>query len=123
MPVLGAEGQHRKEREMKYTFRIQTFYTDETYKVGDKVLVLHYCNESNHSDEEWYGISKRYAEDGYPGNMDHTVKRFHGWRGTYNNISTNACGVYEIKKVEKLDNWGDKIKVTIGRKDLKKGEA
>ena len=107
---------------MRYTFIVQTAYKDETYKVGDKVLVLHYYNESN-LNGEWYDISKRHAEEGYPGNMDHTVKRFHGWRGTYNNISTNAMGVYEIKKVEELDKWGDEIKVTIGRKDLKKGEA
>lgn len=106
---------------MKYTFKIQTAYKDETYKVGDKVLVLHYYNEAN-LNEEWYDISKRHAEEGYPGNMNHTVKCFHGWRGTTNNISTYACGVYEIKKVENLDDWGDEIKVTIGRRDWKKGE-
>lgn len=107
---------------MKYTFGVQTAYKDETYKVGDRVLVLHKYNEIN-PNEEWYDISKRHAEEGYPGNMDHTIKCFHGWRGTYNNISTNAMGVYEIKKIEELDDWGDEIKVTIGRKDLKKGEA
>lgn len=106
---------------MKYTFIVQTAYKDETYRVGDKVLVLQ--KEDLNNGLEWYDISKRHAEAGYPGNMDHTIKCFHGWRGTYNNISTNAMGVYEIKKIEELDDWGDEIKVTIGRKDLKKGEA
>lgn len=107
---------------MKYTFKIQTAYKDETYKVGDKVLVLHMYHELVPNDEGWWDISKRHAEEGYPGNMNHTVKCFHGWRGTTNNISTNAMGVYEIKKVENMDDWGDEIKVTIGRKDWKKGE-
>lgn len=107
---------------MKYTFIVQTAYKDETYKVGDKVLVTHMYHELIPNDEGWWDISKRHAEEGYPGNMDCTVKRFHGWRGTYNNISTTAMGVYEIKKVESLDDWGDEIKVTIGRKDWKKGE-
>lgn len=107
---------------MKYTFIVQTAYKDESYKVGDKVLVLHKYHELIPNDEGWYDISKRHAEEGYPGNMDYTVKRFHGWRGTTNNISTYAMGVYEIKKIEELDDWGDEIKVTIGRKDWKKGE-
>lgn len=106
---------------MKYTFKIQAAYKDETYKVGDKVLVLHKYNEIN-PNEEWYDISKRHADEGYPGNINHNEFRFHGWRGTTNNISVTAMGVYEVKKVETIDDWGDEIKVTIGRKDWKKGE-
>ena len=54
------------------------------------------------------------------GNINHNEFRFHGWRGTTNNISVTACGVYEIKKVQELEDY--RVKVTIGRKDLKKGE-
>ena len=103
---------------MKYTFIIDPFYQDETYKVGDHVLVLQ--KEDLNSRTEWYDISKRHAAEGYPGNLDHTVKCFHGWRGTTNNIAVTACGVYTIKSITELDD--DKVKITINRKDLKKGE-
>ena len=31
--------------------------------------------------------------EGYPGNSDNTIKRFHGWRGTTNDIAVYAHGV------------------------------
>lgn len=106
---------------MKYTIIVDEHEAiSEGYKAGDKVLVLQ--KEDLNDGSEWYAVSKAFAETGYPGNLDHTEFRFHGWRGTTNNISTYAMGVYEIKKIEELDDWGDEIKVTIGRKDWKKGE-
>ena len=106
---------------MKYTIIVDEYRAmEENYKVGDKVLVTHMYHELVPNDEGWWDISKKHAEEGYPGNMDHTVKRFHGWRGTYNNVSTNAMGVYEIKKVQELEDY--RVKVTLGRKDWKKGE-
>lgn len=104
---------------MKYTIIVDEYQAmEENYRAGDKVLVLQ--KEDLNDGFEWYTISKAYAEVGYPGNINHNEFRFHGWRGTTNNIAVTACGVYEIKKVECFDDY--RVKVTIGRKDWKKVE-
>ena len=104
---------------MKYTIIVDEYQAmEDRFAVGDKVLVL--LKEDSNSGEEWYTLSKTYAEIGYPGNINHNEFRFHGWRGTTNNIAVTACGVYEIKKVQELEDY--RVKVTLGRKDWKKGE-
>lgn len=104
---------------MKYTIIVDEYQAmEDRFAVGDKVLVL--LKENFNSGEEWYTLNKTYAETGYPGNIDYNEFRFHGWRGTTNNIAVTACGVYEIKKVEMRDDY--KAKITIGRKDWKRGE-
>ena len=109
----------RKGQKMKYKIIVDEYRAmKENYKVGDKVLVL--LKEDFNHNTEWYTLNKTFAETGYPGNINHNEFRFHGWRGTTNNISVTACGVYEIKKVQELEDC--RVKVTIGRKDLKKGE-
>ena len=124
MSIIGSERGTRKQgsrkgHEMKYTIIVDEYQAmGDRFAVGDKVLVL--LKEDFNSGEEWYTLSKTYAETGYPGNIDHNEFRFHGWRGTTNNIAVTACGVYEIKKVQELEDY--KVKITIGRKDLKKGE-
>lgn len=106
---------------MKYTFRIDQFEThrfiDRELKPGVPVLV--YSRENLMTGDEAFYISTVHAEEGYPGNLDDTTKCFHGWRGTYNNIRTEAHGVYTIKSVEAI---GEYLKVTINRTDLKKNE-
>lgn len=110
---------NRKGQNMKYIIIVDEYEAiSEGYKAGDKVLVLQ--KEDLNDGFEWYTLSKTYAETGYPGNIDHNEFRFHGWRGTTNNISVMACGVYEIKKVQELEDY--RVKVTLGRKDWKKGE-
>lgn len=100
---------------MKYTFEFDPYRIEETYKPGDEVLV--YSTENLNTGREYYNISKRAAKDGLPGNLDASQKRFHGWRGTTNNISIYAHGVYRVKEVEEKD---DIIKVKLDRTDLRK---
>ena len=38
--------------------------------------------------------------DGLPSNMDRSTLRYHGWRGTTNNISIYACGLRRIEDFE-----------------------
>jgi len=33
------------------------------------------------------------VNEGFPGNSDHSIRRFHGWRGTTDNCSVHAMGV------------------------------
>lgn len=51
--------------------------------------------------------------EGIPGNSNPNITRFHGWRGTYNDISNDAHGLREIIKVRELKNGT--IAVTVGR--------
>lgn len=104
---------------MKYTIKVDA-YKAMGIEAGDKVMVLEKHNEN--TGDTWYTVSKSHAETGYPGNADNSIRKFHGWRGTTNNISTTACGVYEVKSVEALDKFCEQYKVKVGRKDFKKGE-
>ena len=51
--------------------------------------------------------------------MDRSVKRYHGWRGTTNNISVEACGLRRIVKIQHCKNGNAWITVSA---DLKPDE-
>lgn len=52
--------------------------------------------------KEYVGIADpvdvlfRKAEYGWPGNSDHTIRRYHGWRGTTDNYSIYAHGFRKL---------------------------
>lgn len=114
---------------MKYTFYIDYFsaddnrYIDRELKAGVPVMVLSKTDLTTGS-EKFY-ISTIHAENGFPGNIDSSYMCFHGWRGTCNNIYTEAHGVYTIKSVEYIDNPKSAesyTKVVLNRTDTKKGQ-
>lgn len=96
----------------------KTIYTTRKFAVGDEVLLYSRQPEGG---TETFDISKKYAAEGYPGNMNSSIKRFHGWRGTSYGTSTYAYGVRCVELVEatdREDEYGDTIyKVRVG-KDL-----
>lgn len=104
---------------MKYNIIADEFYSEETYKPGDRVLVTQHEDFNNQN--EWYSVSKRYADTGYPGNLKRDVFRFHGWRGTTDGVSVTACGVYVIRDVKRLDDYG-RVQIVLHRKDVRKEE-
>lgn len=55
------------------------------------------------------------ADSGFGGNMNRSIKRYHGWRGTSNNWSRDALGVFDVLKIERQKNG--RLKVTLS-KDL-----
>lgn len=110
---------NKGENKMKYSIVVDEFKA-ENLKAGDRVMVIE--KQDINTGRTWYTVSKSHAETGYPGNVDNSIRKFHGWRGTTNNISTTACGVYEVKSVEALDKFCEQYKVKVGRKDFKKGE-
>lgn len=59
------------------------------------------------------------SPEGIGGNMDRSVKRYHGWRGTTNNISVEACGLRRIEKIQLCKNGNAWITVSA---DLKPDE-
>jgi len=44
---------------------------------------------------------KLYLDEGFPGNSDHNIRSFHGWRGTTDDWSVNARGVRLCVSVER----------------------
>lgn len=94
---------------------IQPSEWNPVFKVGDEVVLV---IVNGWDDRDRYEI--RIAPNGIGGNMDRSVKRFHGWRGTTNNISVTAMGRREIKKIRTLKNGT--VAVTVGP-DLDPDEA
>lgn len=80
-------------------------------KVGDEVVLVERY-DSNSGTTQW---QIRNAPDGIGGNMDDSVKRFHGWRGSYNNVSITAHGLRKVIKVmDKEDGYEFYQNVTVG---------
>ena len=57
--------------------------------------------------------------DGIGGNSDPDITRYHGWRGTTDDVSCHAHGLRKIVEIRQLKNG--QIAVTVG-KDLKPDE-
>lgn len=98
--------------------RQKTIYTTAKYEVGDEVLL--YGRQPEGGKETFY-LSKKFAAEGYPGNLNSHIKCFHGWRGTSFGVSTYVYGVRRVEFVEatdREDEYCDTIyKVRVG-KDL-----
>lgn len=67
---------------------------DETMSVGDVGFLINFCNPIRGSD--------RYELRDIPAytNQSHQP-RLHGWCGSYNDLSTNACGMARVERVAK----------------------
>lgn len=117
---------------MKYTYYFDEYamnYMDiggTEINPGDSVLV--YTREDLMTGHEEWKFRKDFAENGYPGNMDSSVRCFHGWRGTTNNMRVEAHGVYTVKSVDHIskrnkDGWTERyLKVVLNKTDIKRGE-
>lgn len=115
---------------MKYVYK---YKVDDLYKIredltaikpGDHVIV--YTRENILTGEETYYVSKEWAADGIGGNMDWSEKRFHGWRGTTDNIALYALGVYSVKSVEindRADFNETYLTIRLNRTDLAKEKS
>lgn len=95
------------------TFTYEPDYTTPAVKVGDEVVLVEYNNVLK--DTTWW--LPWVAPNGISGNMDPSVKRFHGWRGTTNDVAVYAHGLRKVLKVtSKVNERGDTVlKVTVGR--------
>lgn len=113
---------------MKWTYAFDmNRYEDDVYlmdhpeiaalNAGDAVLVASRRNLM--TGKESYQLYPQYAESGYPGNTDHSIKRFHGWRGTTNDTYVEAHGVYTVKSADRI---GSTLKIVLGKVDIKSDE-
>lgn len=86
------------------------------YRVGNRVVLvsMEYIGPNSPGKTNHYLV---FDENGVPGNMDTTIKRRHGWRGTTNDVSVTAHGLREIIKIS--TGRSGRVSVTVG-KDLEK---
>jgi hypothetical protein len=66
-----------------------------TPKVGEEVILVK-------DGGEWFVIPRKKVPNGIGGNLDSSQKRYHGWRGTTDNVSLYAYGVRRVEKVEMI---------------------
>lgn len=88
-----------------------------TYPEVDHEYIL-IENEDLMSGEVWYTFLADTSR-GAPGNASPTVYRYHGWRGTTNNIHRYAHGVRRVLKMVEQKNGITRITMS---DDLKKDE-
>lgn len=58
---------------------------------------------------------------GIPGNINPSIRRYHGWRGTYGNTATYALGVRRVDEIIRFkqdDDGNYYFKVRLSAKDL-----
>jgi hypothetical protein len=92
-------------------------------QVGREVVLVSTTNVSPNSIRSGKNIphfSIRFAEGGIPGNSNRNICRFHGWRGTTDDVSVDAHGARIIKSIRELKN-GD-VAITVGR-DIRADDA
>ena len=85
-------------------------------EVGKEYVLIE--NEDIETGEIWY-IFKANTSQGAGGNTSPTVYRYHGWRGTTNNIQRYALGVRRVLKIVEQKNGMTRITLS---DDLKKDE-
>ena len=94
------------------------------YKIGAEVML--YSKQDVSPNSLRAGGSKEIfslmfdAPSGIGGNIDNSITRYHGWRGTTSDIETYAYGLRKITHIRQLKN--DTVAVTVG-KDLHPEEA
>lgn len=88
----------------------------ENYVVGNTAMLVSHCNVSPNAIREGRSIDSYSLvfnrPDGIGGNTNPNIKRYHGWRGTTNDISCYALGLHEIVKIRALKNG--QVAVTVG---------
>lgn len=94
---------------------------NSTAPVVGKCYFVYGRNNIMTKDKEdlYFTDNKNLLESGMPGNSNSNITRFHGWRGTDNNRSTNAYSVRKCLEVRKMKN--DKVYIRFGS-DLRKNE-
>lgn len=85
--------------------------------VGVEYAIVECCNVLEPS-MVWYELIPD-VDDGIGGNMNPAIKRWHGWRGTTNDISMTACGLHKVTRISGYKN-GD-YRISLGP-DLKADE-
>ena len=75
-------------------------WMDYECKIGDERILVQSKNIMTGATN--YGLNENNG--GIGGNMNHRIKRYHGWRGTTNDNSVTAMGLRRIEKIQTYKN-------------------
>lgn len=81
-----------------------------TVEVGERYILVERIYEKD--GKSYFHLAPDFG--GIPGNMNRNIRRYHGWRGTTNNVATYAHGLREITSIRPKNG---QFRVTVG-KDL-----
>ena len=101
-------------REVDYATgeEIGCFEWEQTdIKIGTKVMLVSKRDISTDDEPEYSLVFN--VDDGIIGNANSDIRRYHGWRGTTNNIEIVAHGLRRITKISELQNTD--ISITVGQ--------
>lgn len=85
---------------------------DDKPEVGKEYAIAERKNILSGSVSYVFRLIRGDGTDGFGGNLDHNVKRFHGWRGTTNDVSKTALGVFRILSIVEQKNGLSRIKLS-----------
>lgn len=92
------------------------FCNAEWVKPGAMCVLVGYCDESTPERKMWYTLQR--GKGGVSGNVDWKCRRYHGWRGTTDDIGRYAFGLREVLAVDVFRSGGrTHLRVTLS-KDL-----
>jgi hypothetical protein len=73
------------------------------YKIGNKAVLVSNTDYNNFKNtKSFYYL--HFDLEGVAGNSNPNIKKTEGWRGSYNNVNTDAYGVVEIVKFKHYTN-------------------
>ena len=85
----------------------------EPINVGESYKVLE-CENLIREEPVFYRFNSE-IESGWPGLLDNTIRSYHGWIGTENNIHKTALGVFKVLDIVEQKNGLFRVKLS---KDL-----
>lgn len=88
------------------TFERHEVFGPATIAVGKTYILIERRNLN--SGAVWHDLIEDNGT-GIPGNMDGQIHRYHGWRGTTNNISTDALGCRRVEVIHQYKNGNYRI--------------
>lgn len=84
----------RKTFKTQKTFKFYRYYSEFfPVKPGDIYILIEIYDEMTNQSE----FSLRLDIGGVPGNVNHNILRYHGWRGTTNGVAVIAHGRRRVK--------------------------
>jgi DNA-binding XRE family transcriptional regulator len=104
------KGEKKPMRQKTFNYTPSNFLPE--LKVGDKVILI----KKTYLNDDCESYSFYPGTEGVPGNVNKNELRYHGWRGTTDNVSKEALGLREVLKAQhfETDEGEHYMRVTVG---------
>ena len=84
-------------------------WVETAYKIGRHAILVERDNIAKRAEKSSYFLS--FSTDGIGGNSNRDIKKFHGWRGTTNDVAIYAYGIRKIQSIKICHNGIPHVKV------------